>query len=118
VATDGAIAAFGRDGRRLRPNIVIGGVEGLAEFGWAGRELAIGAVRIHLHSRRGRCPMTTVDPDTLAVDPDVLQDILRRFNGRLALNAAVLRGGRVAVGDGATLDQATAVTSARSSPRP
>ncbi len=26
VATDGAIAAFGHDGRRLRPNIVIGGV--------------------------------------------------------------------------------------------
>ena len=95
VATDGAIAAFGRDGRRLRPNIVIGGVEGLAEFGWAGRDLAIGDVRIHLHSRRGRCPMTTVDPDTLAVDPDVLQDILRRFNGRLALNAAVVRGGLV-----------------------
>jgi len=27
VATDGAIAAFGHDGRRLRPNLVIGGVE-------------------------------------------------------------------------------------------
>jgi uncharacterized protein YcbX len=31
VATDGAIAAFGHDGRRLRPNIVVGGVEGMAE---------------------------------------------------------------------------------------
>ena len=31
IATDGAIRSFGRDGRRLRPNIVIGGVEGLAE---------------------------------------------------------------------------------------
>jgi len=28
VATDGAIAAFGHDGRRLRPNIAVGGVEG------------------------------------------------------------------------------------------
>src|SRR3954469_21551718 len=28
VATDGAVAAFGRDVRRLRPNIIIGGVEG------------------------------------------------------------------------------------------
>jgi len=99
VVTDGAIAAFGRDGRRLRPNIVIGSVEGLQEFDWAGRVLTIGDVSIHLHSRRGRCPMTTVDPDTLEVDPDVLQDILRRFNGRLALNARVLRGGRIAVGD-------------------
>ena len=31
VATDGAVAAFGRDVRRLRPNILIGGVDGLAE---------------------------------------------------------------------------------------
>ena len=95
----GLPAVVGRDGRRLRPNIVIGGVEGLQEFDWAGRELRVADVRIHLHSRRGRCPMTTVDPDTLEVDPGVLQDILRRFNGRLALNAAVVRGGRIAVGD-------------------
>ena len=103
VATDGAIAAFGRDGRRLRPNIIIGGVDGLQEFAWAGRTLTIGEVAIHLHSRRGRCPMTTVDPDTLDVDPDVLQDILRRFNGRLALNAAVTQGGRIGVGDAASV---------------
>src|SRR5687767_14925938 len=106
VATDGAIAAFGRDGRRLRPNIVIGGVEGLQEFGWAGRVLTIGDVRIHLHSRRGRCPMTTVDPDTLEVDPVVLQDILRRFKGRLALNAAVVAGGRVEMGAEAVVTRA------------
>ncbi|MBA3888051.1 MAG: hypothetical protein H0X67_20335 [Acidobacteria bacterium] len=31
VATDGAVAAFGRDIRRLRPNIVISGVDGLGE---------------------------------------------------------------------------------------
>lgn len=34
VATDGAIAAFGRDRRRLRPNIIIGGVEGMDERTW------------------------------------------------------------------------------------
>jgi hypothetical protein len=99
VATDGAIAAFGRDGRRLRPNILLGGVDGLEEFDWPGRVLEIGDARIHLHSRRGRCPMTTVDPDSLDVDPEVLRDIGRRFGGRLALNAAVLQGGRVAIGD-------------------
>ena len=31
IATDGAIAALGVDGRRLRPNIVVADVEGLAE---------------------------------------------------------------------------------------
>jgi uncharacterized protein YcbX len=104
VATDGAITAFGRDGRRLRPNLVVGGVRGLEEFEWPGRTLAIGRVNIYLHSRRGRCPMTTVDPGTLEVDPEVLRDILDRFNGRLALNAAVRRGGRLTPGDPAVLE--------------
>lgn len=103
VVTDGAVAAFGRDVRRLRPNIVIGGVDGLEEFAWAGAELQIGDVTIRLDSRRGRCPMTTVDPDTLAVDPEVLRDIGRRFGGRIALNAEVTRGGRLAVGDAVAL---------------
>jgi uncharacterized protein len=99
VATDGAIAAFGRDVRRLRPNLVIGGVDGVDEFSWAGAELHIGDTVIGLDSRRGRCPMTTVDPDTLERDPEVLRDIGRRFGGRLALNASVIRAGRLAVGD-------------------
>ena len=99
VATDGAVAAFGRDVRRLRPNIVIGGVDGMAESEWPGAELHIGDAVIKIASRRGRCPMTTVDPDTLHRDPEVLLDIGRRFGGRLALNAEVMRGGRIAVGD-------------------
>jgi len=103
VVTDGAIAAFGRDVRRLRPKLVVGGgvggVDGVAEFDWAGMHLDIGDVVIELDSRRARCPMTTVDPDTLAVDPGVLRDIGRRFGGRLALNADVVHGGTIAVGD-------------------
>jgi hypothetical protein len=43
--------------------------------------------------------MTTVDPDTLERDPEVLRDIGRRFGGRLALNADVLRPGSIRVGD-------------------
>ncbi len=99
VATDGAVAAFGRDIRRLRPNILIGGVDGMDETTWEGAELHIGEAVIGLDSLRGRCPMTTVDPDTLVRDPAVLKDIGRRFGGRLALNAEVLRPGRVQVGD-------------------
>lgn len=98
VATDGAVAAFGRDVRRLRPNILIGGVDGLAERGWEGSELHVGDAVIRIDSLRGRCPITTVDPDTLARDPQVLRDIGRRFGGRLALNADVLRPGRVRIG--------------------
>jgi len=103
VATDGAVAAFGRDVRRLRPNILIGGVDGLDEREWPGAELHIGGLIVRLDSLRPRCPMTTVDPDTLERDPEVLRDIGRRFRGRLALNADVVRPGTIAVGDPVTL---------------
>ncbi len=99
VATDGAVAEFGRDIRRLRPNILIGGVAGMDEVTWEDTELHVGQAIIRLDSLRGRCPMTTVDPDTLERDPEVLRDIGRRFGGRLALNAEVLRPGLVRIGD-------------------
>lgn len=107
VATDGAVAAFGRDVRRLRPNILIGGVEGLDEVAWPGAELHIGDAIVRLDSLRARCPMTTVDPDTLDRDPEVLRDIGRRFGGRLALNADVERGGTIRVGDAVRLVHAS-----------
>lgn len=103
VATDGAVKEFGRDVRRLRPNILIGGVHGMDETHWPGSELHIGDAVVRLDSLRPRCPMTTVDPDTLVRDPEVLRDIGRRFDGRLALNAEVLHPGVIHVGDPVTL---------------
>jgi uncharacterized protein len=108
VATDGAVAIFGRDILRLRPNLVIGGVDGMAERSWPGGELHIGEAIVRLDSLRGRCHMTTVDPDTLEIDSGVLRDIVRRFDNRLALNASVVRGGIVRVGDPVTLVNASA----------
>lgn len=105
VATDGAVAQFGRDIRRLRPNLLIDGVDGMDETTWEGTKLIIGNAILELDSLRGRCPMTTVDPDTITRDPEVLKDIGRRFGGRLALNAAVARGGEIAVGDAVRLER-------------
>ncbi len=99
VATDGAIAAFGRDGRRLRPNIVVADVEGLTEQTWEGRGMMVGPVGVYLHSLRARCIMTCYDPDTLEKDRGVVRDIYRRFGGKLALNTLVLRPGTVRLGD-------------------
>jgi uncharacterized protein YcbX len=107
VATDGAIEAFGHDGRRLRPNIVIGGVAGLAERGWEGRQLRLGSCLIAARDLRARCVMTTFDPDTQAQDPSVLRGIVDRFGGTLALNCEVLRGGTIAVGDPVELKPVT-----------
>jgi uncharacterized protein len=99
VATDGALDAFGYDLRRLRPNLVISGVDGLAERGWEGSTLAIGDAVVGLADLRGRCIMTTWDPDTQEQDVDVFHHIRERFGGRLALNAWAGREGRIAVGD-------------------
>ena len=66
---------------------------------WPGAELHIGDAVLRIDSLRARCYMTTVDPDTLQVDPNVLRDIVRRFDGRLALNTDVVRGGTISVGD-------------------
>lgn len=108
VATDGAIDRFGQDGRRLRPNLVLGGVEGLTERTWEGKVLLVGELAVLLHSLRDRCIVTTFEPDTLHQDVDVLRDIRRRFGGRLGLNSAVLRGGAIAVGDRAQVIDAPA----------
>jgi len=99
VATDGAIAAFGHDRRRLRPNLVIGGVEGLAEREWPGACLRIGRVLIGIQDLRQRCVMTTYDPDTQVQDKTITRGIFRRFGGKLALNCFVIEGGEIVVGE-------------------
>ena len=99
VATDGMAESFGIDRRRLRPNIVIGGVDGMAERGWEGRRLRIGEAVIHADHLCKRCVMTTFDPDTVEQDPGVLQRINSELGGLAALNCSVQRPGRVAVGD-------------------
>jgi len=103
VATDGAIAAFGHNARRLRPNIIIGGVEGLAERQWPGACLRIGKVLIGVQDLRLRCIMTSYDPDTQVQDREITRGIYRRFDGKLALNCFVIEGGEIAVGDEAQL---------------
>ena len=103
VATDGAIQAFGHDGRRLRPNIVVSGVEGLTERGWEGRLLAAGQAVIALADLRGRCIVTTWHPDTVTQDVGVLRHIRSAFDGTLALNAWAGREGSVALDDRAEL---------------
>jgi uncharacterized protein YcbX len=99
VATDGAISSLGYDRRRFRPNLLIGGVPGLAERDWEGRHLYIGGAVIRIVSLRQRCIMTTFDPDTAEQDREVLLRIHRELGGQLALDCEVLQAGTVKVGD-------------------
>ncbi len=99
VATDGAIEYMGFDGRRLRPNIVVGGVEGLAERSWPGRRLQVGEAVIHAAQLRGRCVMTTFDPDNQRQDLNILRRIVRDLDGVMALDCDVVTGGIIHEGD-------------------
>jgi uncharacterized protein YcbX len=90
VATDGAVEALGTDRRRLRPNLLIGGVEGLAEREWEHRFLRIGEAVIGLANLRQRCIMTTWDPDTGEQDLGVFRRIADEFGGSMALDAWVV----------------------------
>jgi uncharacterized protein YcbX len=63
------------------------------------RFLRIGEAVIGLASLRQRCVMTTWDPDTGKQDLDILRRIHRQFGGTMALDAWVVAGGRVKVGD-------------------
>jgi uncharacterized protein len=51
---------------------------------------------------RGRCVMTTYDPDTLKQDVGVLS-IVRKLGGVMALDSAVVSGGLIREGDPVTL---------------
>jgi len=103
VATDGAVARFGADVRRLRPNLLLAGVPDHSEPDWPDYALAIGDALIGVHSVRQRCVVTTIDPDTGEQDLDVFRRIRSEFGGELALNCWVIRPGTVAVGDPACL---------------
>jgi hypothetical protein len=99
VVTDGALREFGYDRRRLRPNIVLGGVDGLAERGFVGGRLLMGDVSIDVVKPRTRCVMTTFDPDSLAQDHGVLRHIVENLGACMALDCRALGEGTISVGD-------------------
>ena len=99
VATDGGVAAVGVDRRRFRANVYLSGVEGLAEREWVGRELHLGDAVLGVRQVRGRCVMTTFDPDTLERDTRVLATLATRRENLFGVYAQVLRPGWVATGD-------------------
>jgi uncharacterized protein YcbX len=94
------------DPRRFRMLIEINGVDAHTEDGWVGRRMRVGEAELAFHGHVGRCLITTKDPDTAEPDLPTLE-LLRSYRGELdtteplpfGIHGAVLRGGRVAVGD-------------------
>jgi len=71
----------------------------LAERSWPGRRLQVGEALVEAAQLRGRCVMTTYDPDTQVQDMSVLKRIVNELDGVMTLDTAVVRGGLIRVGD-------------------
>ena len=99
VVTDGALARLGYDRRRFRPNIVIGGVDGIAELDWVRGRLRVGGALLFVEEPCERCVVTTIDPDTIEVDLDVLRRTRLELGGNMGVYCSVLEPGTVTVGD-------------------
>jgi hypothetical protein len=108
VATDGVVAELGADVRRLRPNLLIGGVPADAERRLPGHALVIGDAVIGIHSVRQRCIVTSIDPGTGDQDLEVFRRIRRRFGNEVGLNCWVIRPGVIHLGDPVSLQPTTA----------
>jgi uncharacterized protein len=100
-------ATVGRDLQvpRFRPNLVVDAVSAapFTEDDWVGATLRVGALRMRVDRRDGRCVVVNIDPQTAERDPAVLRTIARERDGRLGVYGTTVEPGRVAVGDPVTL---------------
>lgn len=103
------VAATGTavDPVRFRSNVVIDGVEPLAELGWAGRELVLGGLRFRVHQPLVRCLATHANPATGERDLNVLRALTRDLGLAepvFGVSLVALADGEVGVGDPVVLD--------------
>lgn len=99
LLSDGSIAQLGYDRRRFRPNVLVGGTEGPAEQAWIGGRVRLGEVLLAVEKPCERCVITTIDPDTIEVDLDVLRRINDELGGIMGVYCTVIEPGEIAVGD-------------------
>lgn len=90
---------------RFRPNIVIdsGDLEGFVEQGWIGVRLAIGEAELEVTDHCLRCVLTTLPQGELPLDPGILKASSEANERRAGIYAAVVKAGRIRVGDAVRL---------------
>jgi uncharacterized protein YcbX len=85
---------------RFRPNLVIDGGEPWAEFGWVGKSLQVGPVRLEVLKRTERCAATNVDPDNGKRDMAIPAELQRAFGHTdFGIYARVVTDGTITLGD-------------------
>lgn len=99
LLSDGSVDQLGYDRRRFRPNIYFEGAAGPVELGWVGGRVRVGEVVLAVDEPCERCVITTIDPDTIEVDLDVLKRTRAELGGDMGVYCTVVEPGIVRVGD-------------------
>tara|TARA_R110000868_G_scaffold691_19_gene5008 strand:- start:2320 stop:3090 length:771 start_codon:yes stop_codon:yes gene_type:complete len=88
------------DPLRFRGNLLIDGLEPWAEFGWIGRDVSIGGVRLRGQSRIRRCAATSVNPATAERDIDLPAALMAQYgHADCGIYMSVETNGVIALGD-------------------
>jgi uncharacterized protein YcbX len=87
------------DPLRFRANLYLEEVEPWAEFGWMGKEIGVGGVRLSVFKRTRRCEATNVDPARGVRDMAVPAHLQRTWGHQdFGIYANVVTGGELSVG--------------------
>jgi len=89
------------DVQRFRPNILVEAADEapFPEDGWVGSVLRIGAMRMRVDKRDGRCVIITIDPVTTERNPEILRTVAGDRQGCLGVYGSTVEPGRVAMND-------------------
>jgi uncharacterized protein YcbX len=99
LLSDGSVNQLGYDHRRFRPNIYFEGADGPIEQEWIGRHVRVGDLVLAAYAPDIRCVITTIDPDTIEVDLDVLKRTNDELNGQMGVYCTIVEPAVVRVGD-------------------
>lgn len=85
---------------RFRMNLWLDGMDPWAEFDLVGREIEIGAVRLHVIDRCQRCNATNASPETGQRDAKIPSTLRKRYGHMdFGVYAQVISSGEIRLGD-------------------
>jgi uncharacterized protein YcbX len=86
---------------RFRPNILVEALDGepFCEDAWVGSILRIGALRMRVDKRDGRCAVITIDPLTSKRNPEILRTVARDREGCLGVYGTTVDPGGIRLSD-------------------
>ena len=99
LLSDGSVNQLGYDHRRFRPNVYFEGADGPVEQDWLGHHVRVGDLVLDVYKPDVRCVITTIDPDTIEVDLDVLKRTNDELDGVMGVYCRVVEPAVVKIGD-------------------